>query len=129
MRTLALDIGTRRTGIAFLDTTIGIPLPLDTVHHMSEEELVSAVMEIIRHRKVETVIVGLPRLPSGEEGEQARESRKVGTLLASAGAAVEYRDERHTSPRSSQHKHAIPTRKIDGDATAACALLSLKLDH
>ncbi len=129
MRYLSLDIGDRHTGITYLDTLVGIPLPLDTLHHTSGQQLVDAVLVIVRERKVETVLVGLPRLPSGEEGLQATQSRKIGDLLLSRGIAVEYVDERFTTPRSSQHKNALPTQNIDGDATAACALLSQKIDH
>ena len=129
MRYLSLDIGDRHTGIAYLDTTVGIPLPLNTLHHTTEKQLVDAVLAIVRERRVETILVGLPRLPSGEEGAQATQSRKIGTLLSPAGVPVEYVDERYTTPRSSQHKNALPTQNIDGDATAACALLSQKLDH
>ena len=127
MRYLALDIGTRRTGIAYLDTDVRVPLPLDTIHHTSEIELVDAVLPIIRHRKVDRVLVGLPLLLSGDEGEQAKESRKVGALLEAASFPVDYVDERYTTPRHSPHKNALPTQKIDGDAAAACALASQKV--
>src|SRR3989338_7883425 len=112
MRYLGLDIGNRHTGIAYLDSSVGIPLPLDTLHHASETQLVDAVLAIVRERRVEAILVGLPRLPSGEEGAQAIQSRKVGTLLSSAGVTVKYVDERYTTPRSSQHKNALPTQNI-----------------
>lgn len=129
MRYLALDIGTRRTGVAFLDTATGIPLPLDTVHHSTDEELSVAVMDIIRLRNVGKVLVGLPLLPSGKEGSQAVVSRRAGNMLSSQGIEVEYMDERYSSPRRLGHKYAIPVKKFDGDAAAACALASLKLSH
>ena len=129
MRYLALDVGTRRTGVAYLDSNIGIPLPLDTILHTSEKQVIDAVMTIIRERKIDRVIVGLPLLPSGVEGSQAAESRKIGMALQTAGITVDYRDERYTTPAPSQHKNALPTQKIDGDAAAACALLSGKIDH
>ena len=36
MRYLALDVGTRRTGIAYLDEDVGVPLPLNTINHTSD---------------------------------------------------------------------------------------------
>jgi putative Holliday junction resolvase len=78
MRILALDVGNRRTGVAFLDDAVGIPLPLDTLMHQSMEELLPQIEQILTSRSVDRVIVGLPRLPSGEEGSQAGVSRSVG---------------------------------------------------
>ncbi len=124
MRTLALDVGTRRTGVAYLDTDTGIPLPLDTLTHVSESALVDAVLEIVRTRKIDRVIVGLPLLPSGDEGAQTRVSRTIGDAIARAGVAVEYGDERYTTPGGKTHKHTVTTSEFDGDAAAACELLN-----
>ena len=128
MRFLSLDIGTRRTGVAYLDTDVGIPLPLDTLIHTSSSELVTAVMEIVRERKIDRIIVGLPLLPSGDEGSQANISREVGSSLGKHGLTIEYADERYSSPRNSAHKNVIPSKNYDGDASAACAILSQKID-
>lgn len=124
MRLLALDIGTRRTGIAYLDTDVGIPLPLDTVEHQTQEELIEDVMKMYHDRKIDRVIVGLPKLLSGKEGSQSEISRCVGALLEKQGVTVTYADERYSTPRKAGHKHALPDRFIDGDASAACAILS-----
>lgn len=123
MRILSLDIGTRRTGMAYLDTDVGIPLPLDTLVHASEDALVTAVMDLVRARKIDRVIVGLPLLPSGDDGAQSAISRRIGARLAQSAVAVEYKDERYTTPSGKDHKNAIPKRYLDGDAAAACELL------
>lgn len=124
MRYLALDIGTRRTGVAYLDTDIGIALPFDTLEHTSQEEMVERVLEIVRARKIDQVLVGLPLLPSGKDGAQAAISRSAGALIAKSGVVVEYRDERYTTPKKSGGKHTPPAGEIDGDAAAACILLN-----
>ncbi|MSR86928.1 Holliday junction resolvase RuvX [Candidatus Peribacteria bacterium] len=128
MKYLALDVGTKRTGIAYLDDVIGVPVPLDTFTHGRQEELVTHVMEIVHARKIDEVIVGLPLLPSGEPGAQAKISSAVGTALQSHGVRVTFSDERYTTPRNSAHKHAISTKNLDGDAAAACSILSQKVD-
>ncbi len=129
MRLLALDVGTRRTGIAYLDTVVGIPLPLDTIHHTTADELMTQVLRLSAERKIEKFIVGLPRLPSGDEGSQAAVSRQIGAALEKAGASVSFVDERYTSRKGGTHKNMIPVSKFDGDAAAACALLSGKIDY
>ncbi len=128
MRYLSLDVGTRRTGIAYLDDAVGIPLPLDTLHHESLEQLTKSVLEIVRTRGVGTVIIGLPKLPSGDEGSQASISREVGTLLQKS-IDVRYVDERYTTPKTRNHKNVLSAAEYDGDAAAACALLSGKIDY
>lgn len=123
MRFLALDTGTRRTGVAYLDEATGIVLPLDTLRHASEAELVAAVDDLCTKRSIDIVVVGLPMLPSGAEGEQAQYARRVGEMLVQKGWKVRFHDERFTTPKK-PGKHGIPLSAYDGDAAAACALLA-----
>lgn len=123
MRTLALDIGTRRTGVAYLDDDTGIPLPLDTLHHTSAKQLTKEVLAIIHEKRADRVVIGLPLLPSGAEGEQAQFSRKIGTALEAAGIPIIYKDERYSSPKAKNHKNTIPLKNFDSDAASACSLL------
>ncbi|MDD5470106.1 MAG: Holliday junction resolvase RuvX, partial [Candidatus Peribacteraceae bacterium] len=59
---LALDIGTKRTGVAYLDESVGIPLPLESIAHRNERELVQAVQTLVTERGVDRLIIGLPLL-------------------------------------------------------------------
>lgn len=114
MRLLALDIGTKRTGIAFVDTANNVPLPLDTIISDTPEQMVEAVSSIVEVRKVDHIIIGLPLLPSGAEGSQVSYVRLCGDLLQKKGFSIQYVDERYTTP-----SHTA----FDGDARAACQLL------
>ena len=125
MKFLALDIGTRRTGVAYLDEEIGIPLPLEMIVHASCKDLIAAVQKILRARRIDCVIVGLPLLPSGAQGAQAAISRGVGELLKRGGWTVQYVDERYSTPRRSAHAKTLLAFHVDGDAAAACALLEV----
>lgn len=98
-RILALDIGTKRTGVAFLDEEIGIPLPLTTLHHASDSALLSQLSIIIGERRIDRLIVGMPLLLSGEEGAQAALVRAVASKMQERGWQVTFRDERYTTPR------------------------------
>ena len=127
MRIMALDIGKRRTGVAYLDQDVGIALPLDTIHHKTTEELFLALTPLLQQRRVERLVLGLPLLPSGEEGEQSRYVRGIGEHMATLGVPVEYRDERYSTPSFTSAKalrHSPPPGQYDGDAAAACSLLS-----
>ncbi len=119
MRYLSLDIGTRRTGVAYLDTDVGIPLPLETIHHTSVTQLLASVKTIIAARGVTEVVVGMPLLPSGDEGSQATFVKSVAEKIEESGLAVRFVDERYTTPRAGNREGGG-----DGDATAACQILA-----
>lgn len=121
MRFLALDIGTRRTGVAFFDDATGIPLPLDTLRHATAEELVARLRLLMDERKIEKLLIGLPLLPSGDEGSQARLVREVASMIG-GDIPVVFVDERYSTPSSKETKHGVHASHFDGDAAAACAL-------
>jgi putative Holliday junction resolvase len=116
---LALDIGKRRSGVAIYDEAVGMPFPLDTIAHRSTKELVTKVAELCSERSVVHIVVGLPLLLSGEEGEQAAFVRSVSQALE-ALAPISFLDERYSTP-------AI--RESDPDAAAACSILTTYLDR
>ncbi len=120
MRLLALDIGMKRTGIAFVDTANDVVLPLDTIVADDADTMIENVIAIVKERKVEQVIVGLPLLPSGEEGSQTDYVRSCANTLSESGVEVSFLDERYTTSKS---------QDFDGDARAACELLAMYLQR
>ena len=124
MRLLALDIGLRNTGVAFGETKSGIVMALSTLHHDSESELAKKILSIVQSKEIDHLIIGLPLLPNGAEGEQASLVRKAATSIENvAGLKAEFLDERYTT---NIHRMA---QGSDPDATAACALLTVKMDQ
>ncbi len=118
---LAADIGKRRTGLALADTKAGFIMALDTVKHASDEELLSALSKIITSKKIDELVIGLPLLPQGAEGEQATYVRRIATVCETTfGIPVTLMDERYSTPA---------TRTSDPDAAAACAMLTVVLDQ
>ncbi len=71
MRLLGLDIGMRRTGVAYFEDATGIVLPLQTITTGDPAVLVKSIQDLCEARRIDRLVIGLPRLPSGEEGEQA----------------------------------------------------------
>ena len=117
---LALDIGTRRTGVAFVDAHTDVPVSMETLKHTSEDELVARVLDIARERACDSCVVGLPLLPDGTEGSQVEIVKNIAQKLENNGLEVSFIDERYTT-------QGIPG--VDGDAVAACALLNLYLER
>jgi putative Holliday junction resolvase len=113
-RILALDIGKRRTGVAFYDEESGVPLPLDTITHTSREELLRNIGELVRTRKIDRIVMGLPLLPSGKEGTEATFVRSIADVLTEEGVEITLLDERYSNTRE---------KGGDRDAFAAWNLL------
>lgn len=113
--TLALDVGTRRTGVALLDPRVGFPMPLDTIQHKDIDALREQVFAIIAQREITDIIVGLPLLPSGAVGSQAQMATDFAASLREKGLNVTMRDERYTTSKRAS---------FDGDAAAAMTLLA-----
>lgn len=121
MRYLALDIGKRRTGVAFFDDATGVPLPLDTIEHRTEKQLIEHVKKLFAERSIDCMVVGLPLLPSGTEGSQVEYVREIADTLQDMGMKVVFQDERYTTATGKRQPDIA--KRIDGDAAAACEIL------
>ena len=91
---LALDHGTVRVGAAICDPTGTLCTPLPVI----EPPEPRSVVELVREREVERVVVGLPVHLSGEEGSQAALARAFAEELGEVvDVPVDTYDERLTS--------------------------------
>lgn len=120
MKLIALDVGERHTGVALFDSAIDFVIPLDTIHHTTELELLDAADAILQQRGVKDIVIGLPLLLSGVEGSQAKFAKMIGAQFATRGFTVDYIDERFTTDRKTPS---------DGDAKAACIVLNTYLQQ
>ncbi|MEG4200448.1 Holliday junction resolvase RuvX [Microcoleus sp. Pol12A5] len=131
---LGLDIGLKRVGIAGCDGTGLIATGITTLVRSSFDRDVAYLREIVRERRVQILVAGLPYSLSGELGAQARQVQKYATRIAAAlELPLEYVDERLTSVEAeelmktqgislSQNKGAI-------DRKAAALILQQWLDE
>ena len=72
MRLLALDLGDRRIGLAVGDSSLGTAFPAGCLQRTKLRADLQLVREAARQREAEGFVVGVPYLPSGEIGHQAR---------------------------------------------------------
>jgi len=93
---LAIDYGTRRTGIAVTDPQQIIASPLET---LPTHELMRFLDSYISLEKVELVVVGYPRKPDYSDSETAKQVRFFVEAFRKrfSGIPVEWMDERYTS--------------------------------
>jgi len=93
---LALDFGRARIGAAISDELHLLAHPLETI--LANEQALSRIAEIVRERKVDHVIAGIPRQMNGQIGAAATEALQfVEKLRASLSCPVVTWDERLTT--------------------------------
>lgn len=133
MRVLAVDLGTKRIGLALSDPTGTIAVPLATVDTEPADRLVSRLVDVVRSQGVERLVVGLPRRLDGSHGPEAAAARRIaGDLRRAAGVPVDLVDERMTTVAAERAllsggmKRA--RRKAHVDRVAATLLLQGYLD-
>lgn len=107
---LGLDVGERRIGVAVCDAEERVAVPLTIVDRLEAPSAVERVLEIARREGAERIVVGLPLSLDGTVGPQARAVQEFGRALESAGARVEYWDERLTTAQV-ERRPARPLRR------------------
>jgi putative Holliday junction resolvase len=98
MRILALDHGRARCGCAVSDPTGTVVSPLAVIARPDSKDGMAQLQTLIDEHDPGLILVGLPRLQSGEEGEQAASARAfAGRLAQVTGREIELYDERFTT--------------------------------
>ena len=71
MRTLGLDVGDRRTGVAISDPQGILATPLTVLSSKDEDALMNEIIKLVGQHMVGCIVVGLPLCMDGEMGKQA----------------------------------------------------------
>ncbi len=120
MKTMALDFGSARTGVAVSDPTGVIARPLGVVERAGSEQGLAELARLVGEQEADQVVVGLPLTLRGARGEQARVTERfVEALRGVLDVPVLLFDERFTTDLAQQTPSAAPE-----DARAAAHLLS-----
>ena len=134
MRSLGLDIGDKRIGVALSDPGGILASPLTVINRGDESRDIEAIVDIIRQKQVGRVIVGLPLSMDGSLGKQAEKVKAfTQRLCEQTQVPVEYRDERLTTVLAERLMRAAGNkktgRKARDDAQAAALILQGYLDE
>ncbi len=70
-----LDLGTKTIGVAVTDTMQSVATPLDTIKRKKFTLDAEALLEILKKRGIEALILGLPRNMDGTEGPRCQSTR------------------------------------------------------
>ena len=121
MKTMALDFGSARTGVAVSDPTGIIARPLCVVERAATQAGLAELVRLVRDEAAEQVVVGHPLTLRGERGEQAHATEQFAKKLRELlDVPVVLFDERFTTDLAQQ----APSSDADLDARAAAHLLS-----
>lgn len=134
MRSLGLDIGDARIGVALSDPEGILASPFSVVDRKEDSLAVKAIIDIINQKKVGQIIVGLPLSMDRSLGWQVDKVKNfVRRLSRYTRVPVDYRDERLTTVMAQRLRRLSGGKKGKGkasdDAQAAALILQNYLDE
>jgi putative Holliday junction resolvase len=134
-RTIALDLGTRRVGIAVADAskTIATARGFLPVRYNGDVKWMDDLAAFCKKENVDEIVVGLPLHMSGEEGVESERVRATAAEVARrTGCPVVFQDERLSTVTAErvliEAGMSREKRKTHRDAVAAQVILQEYLD-
>ena len=133
MRILSLDHGTRRIGVAVSDELHIIATPLEYIPAEPMEKVIERLLQLIREKEVELLLIGMPRNMDGTYGPASQKVRDfIAALAPRITTPVKLWDERLTSVMANRALLQGNVRRADRkqkvDKMAAAILLQSYLD-
>lgn len=133
MKTMGIDFGLARIGIALSDDTKFLATPFETYKRKGEELDIQHLIEIIKAKNVDEIVCGLPMNMAGEEQEIAIKTRTfMEKLKELTNITIEFVDERLSSLMAEEMlketERDWQKRKEKLDAVAASIILQDYLD-
>jgi len=132
MRTLGLDVGERRIGLAISDPDGRLALPMGT-HQRSGGDDAASIVALAQREEATRIVVGLPLSMDGSHGTQAQVAEDFALRLRDrTDSEIVLWDERLSSVEADHHLRLMGTRgkaaKSQRDAIAASIILQSYLD-
>lgn len=133
MKTMGLDFGLARIGIAFSDDTKFLASPFETYRRKGYDDDIQHLISLIKTKNVDEIVCGLPMNMAGEEQEIANKTREfMSSLQKLCNIKVNFVDERLSSLMAEEMlketERDWKKRKEKLDAVAASIILQDYLD-
>ena len=132
MRTMCLDVGDKRIGVAVSDPQGVLASPVTTIERQDEMTDAVAIIDLASQKGAGKIIVGLPRSMNGAIGRQAEKVKTfVRELKHHTELPIEFRDERLSTVSAKRLTQDFRKRrdKASVDAMAAAVILQGYLDE
>ncbi len=124
-KVMALDVGTKRIGIALSDYLQVIATPHSFISRQPENKALEEISKIAKENRVEKIVVGLPKNMDGTIGAQAEDCINFSQKIVGFDIILE--DERLTSEEAEERlrERRVDFRKNKGlvDMESACVIL------
>lgn len=121
---LALDLGTRKTGLAIsdLDKTMAFMRP--EIFHLSDQELIAEIKKIIQNENIQELLVGLPLSLSGQMDEKNKVFQIIKKIESEISLPIKKIDERLSTKQAISRS----SKREEDDSQSALILLQNYLD-
>jgi putative Holliday junction resolvase len=135
MRSLGLDIGGKRTGVAISDPHGRFALPLTVISHNRQDAAIDAIVKLAKKYDIGQIVVGLPYSLDGSLGQQANRVEAFAQRLSYAAKLdIELWDERLSTVAADRllaeaGVKDAKKKKQHRDAVAAAVVLQEFLDN
>ena len=131
-RVLGVDYGSSRVGLALSDPQKIIASPLHTLINNGNDRLKKKLLEVIKKKNVECIVIGLPIGLKGQETSQTKIVRVFAEEIRCLALPIYFQDERLSSlsAKKSLIEQNVKTghNKSFIDSTAAAIFLQQFLD-
>ena len=131
-RVLALDVGTKRIGIAVSDALGIIATPIPAINRTPENMAIDKIKNLCQNYNAKTIVVGLPKHMNGTIGEQAEDCMNFAKNFEQEYEIV-FEDERLTSRQAERNLAAVGKKYTRNkglvDTESACIILQQYLDR
>lgn len=134
MRVLAIDLGSKRIGVAVSDPTGTVASPLTVLaRSKSRRHDHRQIAELVRREEAELLVIGMPVSLSGGDGPAAKAARAEAKALATVvGVPIDTYDERFSTVTAERALAEMnvrgPARRGAVDKVAAAVILQGYLD-
>ncbi len=133
-RVLAIDYGSSRIGLALSDPLKILASPFEVWENDTKESVYEKLDKLILEKKIDTLVIGLPKNMDGTQGYQAQEVIDFFKEFKNKEIKkIVYVDERLSSVEATKilHEQGIPEKKQRGikDAYAASVFLKEYLEY
>ena len=133
MRSLGVDPGRRRVGLALSDSELGLALPHRTLQVADTAEAAKLIAAEARLQAVGEIVVGLPLRLGGAEGPSSQRARRIAAMVqAETGRDTVLWDERLSTAAAQRSLDEVGARGTKRrklvDQVAAAWLLQSYLD-
>lgn len=130
-KVMALDIGTKRIGVALSDFLLMLANGHSYISRQPENKAIEEIYKIAKENHVEKIVVGLPLNMDGTKGSQAKDCEDFASKIQ--GYDVIFEDERLTSDTAEENLRSkkIDFKKNKGlvDIESACIILEQYLSR